>query len=60
MTKVAATLAGQSRLDRIAYQTVRGIVVGFCRTWCRMSIEGERGWVQSAALWGVAPDEIIE
>ena len=28
--------------------------------WCRMSVEGDRGWVQSTALWGVGKDEIIE
>ncbi|MCU1358747.1 MAG: putative acyltransferase [Ilumatobacteraceae bacterium] len=40
MTKIDTTLAGNSRLDRIAYQIVRTIVVTFCRTWCRMSVEG--------------------
>ena len=28
--------------------------------WCRMSVDGERGWVQSSALWGVSPGEVIE
>lgn len=41
MTKIDTTLAGNSRVDRAAYQTVRAIVVGFCRTWCRMRIEGK-------------------
>jgi 1-acyl-sn-glycerol-3-phosphate acyltransferase len=40
MTKVDTTLAGSGRVDRAAYQTVRTIVVTFCRTWCRMSVEG--------------------
>ena len=40
MTKIDTTLAGSSRLDRAAYQTVRFIVTSFCRIWCRMSVEG--------------------
>lgn len=54
MTKVVATLAGQSRVDRIAYQTVRFIVVTFCRTWCRMSIEG-REHVPQSGIFVLAP-----
>ena len=40
MTKIDTELAGNSRLDRAAYQTVRAIVVTFCRTWCRMTVRG--------------------
>ncbi|MCC6008361.1 MAG: aspartyl-trna synthetase [Rhodobacteraceae bacterium] len=25
--------------------------------WCRISVDGRRGWVQKSALWGVAPEE---
>lgn len=28
--------------------------------WCRLSVEGEKGWVSKAALWGVEPGELIE
>ena len=28
--------------------------------WCRISIEGNRGWAPISALWGVDPGEIIE
>jgi SH3-like domain-containing protein len=28
--------------------------------WCRMNVDGQRGWVEAAALWGVDPGEIIE
>ncbi|MFN8023318.1 MAG: lysophospholipid acyltransferase family protein [Acidimicrobiales bacterium] len=40
MTKIDTELAGNSRLDRAAYQTVRAIVVAFCRIWCRMTVVG--------------------
>ncbi len=33
--------------------------LGECtRDWCRISADGERGWVRKTALWGVDPDEI--
>lgn len=28
--------------------------------WCRVSVNGDRGWVHKSALWGVQPGEIIE
>lgn len=28
--------------------------------WCRLSIEGERGWVNRDALWGLFPDELLD
>jgi SH3-like domain-containing protein len=27
--------------------------------WCRVEIEGRRGWLQRAELWGVLPDETV-
>lgn len=26
--------------------------------WCRVSVEGEKGWVQKSALWGVLANEV--
>lgn len=28
--------------------------------WCRLSVEGEKGWARKSAIWGVEPEEIIE
>lgn len=28
--------------------------------WCRVSAEGEKGWVQKSSLWGVDPAEVLE
>jgi SH3-like domain-containing protein len=28
--------------------------------WCRISADGQRGWVLKSALWGVEPGEVIE
>jgi 1-acyl-sn-glycerol-3-phosphate acyltransferase len=54
MTKVATKLAGTTRFDRIAYGTVRSLVTGFCRTWCRMSVEG-REHVPTSGAFLLAP-----
>jgi SH3-like domain-containing protein len=47
----------------VVLQTEMGVIGRILQCepgWCRMSVEGQRGWVQSGALWGVDPDEIIE
>jgi len=47
----------------VVFQAEIGVIGRILRCepgWCSMSVEGERGWVQSTALWGVGPDEIIE
>jgi SH3-like domain-containing protein len=47
----------------VVFQTEIGVIgrILHCEPgWCRMSVEGQRGWVQSSALWGVDPGEIIE
>lgn len=28
--------------------------------WCRITVEGEKGWAPAAALWGVDPGEVLE
>ncbi|MFN4098361.1 MAG: SH3 domain-containing protein [Pararhodobacter sp.] len=27
--------------------------------WCRLSVDGSRGWIDRGALWGVEPDEVL-
>ena len=47
----------------VVFQAEMGVIgrILHCEPgWCRMSVDGQRGWVQSTALWGVGPDEIIE
>ena len=39
---------------------VIGKVVECHNGWCRISIEGDKGWVPDDALWGVDPGEDIE
>lgn len=28
--------------------------------WCRISLEGQRGWVRKSAIWGVNADEVFD
>lgn len=28
--------------------------------WCRVKVEGEKGWAKKTDFWGVAPDEVID
>jgi len=28
--------------------------------WCRLSVDGSRGWVQREALWGLEPNEVLD
>ncbi len=33
--------------------------LGACvEDWCRISVQGEKGWIPKAALWGVAAEEL--
>lgn len=47
---------------RVVAQAELGVVARLleCRpAWCRISADGEKGWVETAALWGVLPGETI-
>jgi SH3-like domain-containing protein len=43
-----------------AERNVVGWVQECLPDWCRLSVDGERGWVRKTALWGVSPTETIE
>nr|WP_227754394.1 SH3 domain-containing protein [Stagnihabitans tardus] len=38
---------------------VVGRLVQCVPDWCRIMVEGEKGWLPKADLWGVKPDEIF-
>lgn len=47
----------------VAFQTELGVIGRLMECsldWCRVNVQGEKGWVQKTALWGVDPGEIIE
>lgn len=47
----------------VAYQAEYGVIgwVQECLPdWCRVSVQGRKGWAPKTALWGVDPGEIVE
>ena len=46
--------------SEILYQSELGVVGRLLQClpdWCRVSVEGEKGWLRKSALWGVVADE---
>ena len=43
-----------------AERNVIGWIEECAADWCRLSIQGEEGWIRKSVLWGVQPCEIIE
>ena len=47
----------------VAFQAERGVVGRLleCQPdWCRVNVQGEKGWILKTAVWGVEPGEILE
>jgi SH3-like domain-containing protein len=47
----------------VVFQAEAGViarVLSCAADWCRISAEGERGWVEARSLWGVIPGEVVE
>jgi SH3-like domain-containing protein len=39
---------------------VIGKIVECEKSWCRLQIDGRKGWLPKSTLWGVYPDEVME
>ena len=47
----------------VAFQAEAGVVgrVQECTAdWCRIGVDGNRGWLRKSALWGVEPGEVVQ
>jgi len=47
----------------VVYQAELGVIGRLLKCdpdWCRVSVDGNKGWTRKAALWGVEPDERVE
>ncbi len=52
-----------TRAAGVAFQAEQGVVGRLMECepdWCRVNIQGEKGWIEKTALWGVVPDEVVE
>ncbi len=48
---------------QVLFQAESGVVGRLleCQlNWCRVNIQGEKGWVPKTSLWGVEPQELVE
>lgn len=60
---IADLLAKPQEDAEIRFRAETGVIGRLlqCRAnWCRLSIDGESGWIRKSAIWGVDPGEIIE
>ena len=47
----------------VAFQAERGVIGRLLECavdWCRVAVDGNKGWVAKADLWGVTPDEVLQ
>lgn len=49
-----ATVVAQAEMGVI------GRVLECSVDWCRVALDGQRGWVRKTSIWGIKPDEVIE
>jgi SH3-like domain-containing protein len=48
---------------RVAFQAEQGVIGRLLEClpdWCRVNLQGQKGWAPKEALWGVAPGEVVD
>lgn len=60
MAEFRSTPADDAPVIAQAEVGVIGRILQCNADWCRIALEGQRGWVQKSAIWGVKPDEIVD
>jgi SH3-like domain-containing protein len=60
MAELRDTPSDSSSVLAQAELGVVGRVLECTTDWCRVSLDGTRGWVEKSSLWGVKADEIVE
>jgi SH3-like domain-containing protein len=58
---MAQAFAAPDEKSDVVYQSELGVIGKLLQCvpdWCRVAVEGEKGWVRKSALWGVDPAEI--
>lgn len=61
--KMADLRADPNADAKIVAQVEPGVVLRFldCRVdWCRVKVQGYRGWVRKDGLWGVLPEDVFD
>lgn len=60
MAEFHATPSEEATVVAQAEVGVIGRILECSVDWCRIALDGQRGWVRKSAIWGVKPDEIID
>lgn len=58
---MAQAFANPDEKSEVVYQSEMGVIGKLLQCvpdWCRISVEGNKGWVRKTAIWGVDPGEI--
>lgn len=59
LAQFRATPDTSARVEFEAERDVIGKLLECTSDWCRISTDGNKGWVEKTALWGVDPGEIL-
>jgi SH3-like domain-containing protein len=59
IAEVRRTPAADARVVLRAEAGVIGELLDCEQAWCRVDIQGRRGWLRRDAFWGALPDEIL-
>ncbi len=58
---MAQAFANPDGASDVVYQSELGVIGKLLQCvpdWCRIAVEGEKGWVRKSALWGIDPVEV--
>jgi SH3-like domain-containing protein len=58
---MAQAFSAPDQASDVVYQSELGVIgklLSCVPDWCRVAVEGEKGWIRKSALWGVDPAEI--
>ena len=62
-TDMAEFRTRADRASEVAFQAERGVIgrlLECTADWCRVTVDGNKGWVLKADLWGVEADELVQ
>ena len=59
IAELRRTPADDARVVLRAEPGVIGELLDCAQDWCRVDIQGRRGWLRRHAFWGVLPDEVL-
>jgi SH3-like domain-containing protein len=58
---MAQAYADPDDKSEVVYQSELGVIGKLLQClpdWCRITVEGEKGWMKKTSLWGVDPTEV--